>query len=142
MRQLIRDHCLAGMDVKEPSLLPNETPNPVNLLRLTLIRLRVAGALLSLCLLACDTVVEVQGIVRGPSGAPMEGVDVTMASPGIPPLVKQSGTDGTFHVVVINADPDKAAVSFRKEGFVIVERKLDGFERWAMDITLIPKAKR
>jgi len=88
----------------------------------------------------CDEDVFVKGIVRGPTGTPLEGATVTFTSPGRPPDTAKTPSDGSFNVGMIGADPAKARVSFEKEGFQKVERALEGQPQWAMDITLPPKA--
>jgi hypothetical protein len=98
------------------------------------------GVLVALALAGCDEEVFVKGIVRDPTGAPLEGATVTFTSPGRPADTAQTPNDGTFNVGMIGANPDKARVSFEKEGFQKVERSLEGRPQWAMDITLTPKA--
>jgi hypothetical protein len=90
-------------------------------------------------MLGCDEEVFVKGIVRGPTGAPLEGASVTFTNPGQAAYSVKTPSDGTFRVGMINADPEKATVSFEKDGLQKVERSLDGRPQWAMDITLTPK---
>jgi hypothetical protein len=98
-----------------------------------------AIALIAIGMLGCDEEVFVKGIVRGPTGAPLEGVSVTFTNPGQAAYSVKTPSDGTFRVGMINADPERANVSFEKDGFQRVERSLDGRPQWAMDITLTPK---
>jgi hypothetical protein len=89
--------------------------------------------------LGCDEEVFVKGVVRGPTGAPLEGATVTFTSPGRPADTAKTHSDGTFNVGMIGADPEKAHISFEKDGFQKVDRPLEGRPQWAMDITLTPK---
>lgn len=98
-----------------------------------------AIALIALSVFGCDEEVFVQGIVRGPGGAPLEGASVTFTSPGRAAYTVTTPSDGTFRVGMINADPQTASVSFEKDGFRKIDRSLDGRPQWAMDITLTPK---
>lgn len=96
-------------------------------------------ALVTFTTAGCDEDVFVKGVVRSPSGAPLPGATVTFTSPGRPVDTVKTPADGTFNVGMIGADPNKARVSFEKEGFQTVERSLEGRPQWAMDITLMPK---
>jgi hypothetical protein len=97
-----------------------------------------AAVLIAIGMMGCDEEVFVKGIVRGPTGAPLEGASVTFTNPGQAAYSVKTLSDGTFRVGMINADPEKAIVSFEKDGFQKVERSLDGRPQWAMDITLTP----
>jgi hypothetical protein len=99
-----------------------------------------AVALIAFASAGCDEDVFVKGIVRDPSGSPLEGVTVTFTSPGMPPISATTPTDGTFNVGIINAHTDTSWVGFEKQGFRQVKQTLDGWPQWQMDITLTPVA--
>jgi hypothetical protein len=101
-----------------------------------------AIAFVAIAIAGCDEEVFVKGVVRGPTGAPLDGATVTFMSPGRPPDTAKTPNDGTFNVGMIGADPSKARVSFEKQGFQKIERSLEGRPQWAMDITLVPKTNQ
>lgn len=87
----------------------------------------------------CDRYVVVEGVVHNASGLPLEDVTVTLITPGRPPDVTKTPSNGTFTVSIVNADPVKARVTFVKQGFETQERPLEGRADWTMDIALIPR---
>jgi hypothetical protein len=86
----------------------------------------------------CDLNVTVTGVVRDPSGAPLQDVAVTLQTPGREPDRTTTTSDGTFNVGIVGADPRKTKVSFHKDGFQDVARDLGEEARPAMEVTLVP----
>jgi hypothetical protein len=86
----------------------------------------------------CDLNVTVTGVVRDPSGVPLQDVAVTLQTPGREPDRARTTSDGTFNVGIVGADPRKTRVSFHKDGFQDVARDLGEEARPTMEVTLIP----
>jgi hypothetical protein len=93
----------------------------------------------ALGLAACDLNVTVTGVVRDPSGRPIQDVAVTLQTPGREPHRARTIVDGTFNVGIVGADPRQTRISFHKDGFNDVARELGEEARPAMDVTLTPK---
>jgi hypothetical protein len=87
---------------------------------------------------ACDLNVTVTGIVRDPTGAPLQDVAVTLLTPGRQPDKARTTSDGTFNVGIVGADPRQTKISFHKDGFQDLARELGEDARPAIEVTLIP----
>jgi hypothetical protein len=87
---------------------------------------------------ACDLNVTVTGIVRDPSGRPIQDVAVTLQTPGREPDRARTVVDGTFNVGIVGADPRQTRISFHKDGFQDVARELGEEARPTIDVTLMP----
>jgi len=100
----------------------------------------LCAAVFASALGACDQNVSVTGAVRDPGGRALEDVVVTLETPGRAPDVVRTANDGTFHVGIVGADPRKAHLSFRKDGYLAQARELDGEARPTLAIVLAPQA--
>jgi len=89
-------------------------------------------------LAACDLNVTVTGVVRNPSGVPLENVAVTLQTPGREPDRASTIGDGSFNVGIVGADPRRTRISFHKDGFQDVARELGDEPRPTLEITLVP----
>ena len=89
-------------------------------------------------LAACDLNVTVTGVVRDPSGRPIQDVEVTLQTTGREPDKARTIADGTFNVGIVGADPRATRISFHKEGFQDVARELGEQARPTIDVTLVP----
>ena len=102
-----------------------------------LARIVVALALAS-GLGACDLNVTVSGVVRDPSGAPLEDVDVTLQTPGREPDRAKTINDGSYNVGIVGADPKQTRISFQKQGFRDQAQQLGEDPRPTIEVTLVP----
>lgn len=100
---------------------------------------RPAILIAALSFAACDLNVTVTGVVRDPSGRPIQDVDVTLQTPGREPDRTKTIVDGTFNVGIVGADPRQTTISFHKDGFQDVARELGEEARPTIDVTLTPK---
>jgi hypothetical protein len=99
---------------------------------------RPAIVIAALGLQACDLNVTVTGVVRDPSGRPLQGVAVTLETPGREPDRATTIADGTFNVGIVGAEPRQTRISFHKDGFQEVARELGEDARPTMEVTLSP----
>ena len=90
----------------------------------------------ALGLQACDLNVTVTGVVRDPSGRPIQHVAVTLETPGREPDRATTTADGAFNVGIVGADPRQTRISFHKDGFKDVARELGEDARPTIDVTL------
>jgi hypothetical protein len=88
-------------------------------------------------LAACDLNVTVSGVVRDSSGAPLQDVAVTLQTVGREPDKARTGSDGSFNVGIVGADPRQTRISFQKDGFRDFAKGLDGEARPMMQVTLV-----
>ena len=96
-------------------------------------------AVVALGLAACDPYVKVTGVVREPSGTPLENVTVTLTMPGREPDIDTTANDGNFNVGIVGADSEKTSIAFRKDGFQPIEELVGRQEQRTMAVTLLPK---
>lgn len=102
-----------------------------------LVRVAVVLAL-AIGLGACDLNVTVSGVVRDPSGAPLEDVDVTLQTPGREPDRTKTINDGSYNVGIVGADPKQTRISFQKLGFREQAQQLGDDPRPTIEVTLVP----
>ena len=86
---------------------------------------------------ACDSYVTVDGVVRDPSGAPLQDVAVELETPGRAIHPAKTASDGSFDVGIVGAEWRKTSISFRKDGYQDMRRGL-GAEQSTMNVTLRP----
>jgi hypothetical protein len=84
----------------------------------------------------CDAVIDVSGTVRDQAGVPLDGVAVTLTTPGRQPRTYKTTKDGAYHVGYVGGDPLDMRVSFRKDGYKTLDRPVGKEERVVMNITL------
>ena len=73
---------------------------------------------------ACDSYVTVDGVVRDPSGAPLQDVAVELETPGRGIHPAKTASDGSFDVSFVGAEWRKTSISFRKDGYQDMRRGL------------------
>jgi hypothetical protein len=98
-----------------------------------------AVATLTVGSLRCDPYVKVTGTVREPSGAPLAGVLVTLATAGRESRWDTTGGDGRFHVGLVGADPRLTSITFDHVGYQHIQRMVGEEEQQAIDVTLLPR---
>jgi hypothetical protein len=87
-------------------------------------------------LIACDPYVDVEGVIRDSSGAPLPDVAVTLTMPGRVPDRATTASDGSYNVGIVGADSKRTLISFRKVGFKPVEAVVGKPDQRTMDVTL------
>jgi hypothetical protein len=98
---------------------------------------RVAAVIgVAFCLTACDPYVDLEGVVRDSSGAPLPGVDVILTMPEREPRTAVTASDGSYNVGMVGAD-SSARISFRKVGFKPVEEVVGKPVQRTKDVTLV-----
>jgi hypothetical protein len=99
---------------------------------------RVAGVVaVAFSLIACDPYVNVTGVVRDSSGAPLPDVAVTLTMPGRVPDKATTGSDGSYNVGIVGADSKRSRISFEKVGFKSIEQIVGEPEQRTMDVALV-----
>ena len=73
---------------------------------------------------ACDPYVTVKGVVRDPSGAPIQDVAVELETPGRTPDRAKTASDGSYSVGIVGAELAKSSVSYRKDGYLDLHRSV------------------
>lgn len=86
---------------------------------------------------ACDPYVTVDGVVRDPSGAPLQDVAVELETANRAVHPAKTASDGSFDVGIVGAEWRKTSITFRKDGYQDLRRGL-AEERSTMNVTLRP----
>jgi len=98
----------------------------------------IMGALVTLA--ACDPVVRVRGRVHDPGGKPLANVTVTLQAEGRAAHRSVTGSDGTFAVSIVGADPQHTRLLFERPGYKPLERPLGKDYSSAVEATLQPNS--
>ena len=97
---------------------------------------RAFAGVVALSLTACDPVVDVEGVVRDPTGTPVADVAVTLTMPGRVPDKATTAGDGSYDVGIVGADSKQTRISFEKRGFKTLEKVVGKPDQQKLDVTL------
>ena len=103
------------------------------------VRQLAVAAAVAIGSIGCDPYVKVTGVVRDSSGAPLAKVTVTLETADREPRSATTGSDGTFHVGLVGADPRLTHISFQREGFQGIRQTVGEEEQRTMAVILLPR---
>jgi hypothetical protein len=84
---------------------------------------------------------SVKGKVTDKAGNGLENVTITFISEGRTPFQKTTDKDGFYTLSLVGAEPNKTRLTFEKEGFQKLEKKLDSESNVVLDVTLEPVSR-
>jgi hypothetical protein len=88
-------------------------------------------------LLACDPVIRVKGIVHDQNGTPLDEVTVTLNVEGRPSYTASTAKDGSFHIGMVGAKPERTNLTFQKRGYRTIQERVRSARTSGLDITLV-----